>query len=127
MKKSLSPTGTLSRLIRPGAPMVSVALSHEGDSVGMDPREETEAIVSLDFETGMRAASISESFRHTHLAWFPVTSFIEDPGLGRPTWIATINGQAHRVLLVQEVLQGTIPIWRKAWLFRLGSYPGGGS
>lgn len=116
-----------SKLIRPGAPTLAVALSHEGDSVGMAPREETEAIVSLDFEAGMRAASISESFRHTHLAWFPVTSAVDDPGVGRPTWIATIHGRAHRVVLVQEIREGAVPIWHKAWLFRLGSFPGSGS
>ncbi len=113
------------KLIRPGAPTLSVSLSHEGDAVGMAPREETEAIVSLDFEAGMRSASVSTSFRHTHLAWFPATSAVDDPGMGRPTWIATINGRAHRVILVQEIREGAIPIWRKAWLVRLGSFPGG--
>ena len=119
-----------SRLISPGAPTLAVTLSHEGDPVGMAPREETEAIVSLDFEAGMRAASVSASvsasFRHTHLAWFPASSAVEDPGMGRSTWIATINGRVHRVILVQEIREGSIPIWRKAWLLRLGSFPGSG-
>jgi hypothetical protein len=115
-----------SRLISPGAPTLAVTLSHEGDPVGMAPREETEAIVSLDFEAGMRAASVSASFRHTHLAWFPASSAVEDPGMGRPTWIATINGRVHRVILVQEIREGSVPIWRKAWLLRLGSFLGSG-
>lgn len=114
-------------LIAPGAPTLPVALSHEGDTVGTAPREETEAIFSLDFEAGMRAVSVSDGFRHTHLAWFPVTSAVDDPGMGRPTWIATINGRAHRVVLVQEIREGAVPVWRKAWLLRLGSFPGGGS
>ena len=111
----------------PGTATVSVALSHEGDPVGMAPREQTEAVLQLVFEAGMRAGNFLASFRHTHLAWFPPQSAVADPGPTRPTWIVTVEDGLFQVILfqvilVQDVRKGPVFLWRKAWLLRINSH-----
>ncbi len=113
MSKSMPPPGTTT---------VPVALSHEGDPLGMAPREQTEAILLLAFESGMRAGNFLARFRHTHLGWFPPQSAVADPGPDKPTWIATWQESRFQVVLVQDVTKGPVFLWRKAWLLRLNSH-----
>ncbi len=106
----------------PGATTFPVDLSHEGDPLGMAPREQTEIILQLVFEAGMRSGNFLAQFRHTHLAWFPPHSAVADPGMNRPTWIATCQDHSFKVVLVQDVRKGPVFLWRKAWLLRLNSH-----